>query len=212
MVPHDGVYYRHDDFEVRTQNMNPDERENGHAHVKAMLLSATSHAIPVVAGEPGFGTWQRLIFFEMDEPKDRSITFHVFGALSERGIGRRAPGRLADVGIERRKSRQIDLGGVADRRRRAGLDPVDDHDEDGRHQRDPAADRLARRSRASTSCAWRCRTGRTPRRSSRSPRSRPCRSWPTSISSGSTRWPRWKPASRGCASTPATSSTRTRCG
>ena len=30
--------------------MNPDERENGHAHVKAMLFPATSHAIPVVAG------------------------------------------------------------------------------------------------------------------------------------------------------------------
>ena len=80
LVPHDGVYYQHDDLEVRTQNLNPDERVNGHAHVKAMLLSATSHAIPVVAGEPGFGTWQRLIFFEMDEPKDRTITFHVFGS------------------------------------------------------------------------------------------------------------------------------------
>jgi thiamine phosphate synthase YjbQ (UPF0047 family) len=79
LVPHEGVYYQHDDFEVRTQNMNPDERENGHAHVKAMLLSATSHAIPVVAGEPAFGTWQRLILFEMDEPKDRTITFQVFG-------------------------------------------------------------------------------------------------------------------------------------
>ena len=79
LVPHDGVVYAHDDFETRTQNMHEDERANGHAHVKAMLLSATSHAIPVVAGEPGFGTWQRLIFFEMDEPKDRTITFHVFG-------------------------------------------------------------------------------------------------------------------------------------
>ena len=49
-IPHDGVYYAHDDFEVRTQNMNEDERKNGHAHVKAMMLSATSHAIPVVAG------------------------------------------------------------------------------------------------------------------------------------------------------------------
>ena len=79
MVPHEGVYYAHDDFEVRTQNMHENERANGHAHVKAMLLSATSHAIPVVAGEPGLGAWQRLIFFEMDEPKDRTITFHVFG-------------------------------------------------------------------------------------------------------------------------------------
>lgn len=80
LVPHDGTYYQHDDFEIRTQNMHEDERANGHAHVKAMLLSATSHAIPVVAGEPGFGTWQRLILFEMDEPKPRTITFHVFGS------------------------------------------------------------------------------------------------------------------------------------
>ena len=79
LVPHEGVYYRHDDFDVRTQNMHEDERKNGHAHVKAMLLSATSHAIPVVAGEPMLGTWQQLIFFEMDEPKDRQVTFQVFG-------------------------------------------------------------------------------------------------------------------------------------
>lgn len=79
LVPDHGVYYAHDDFEIRTQNMHDDERKNGHAHVKAMLLSATSHAIPVSAGEPGFGTWQRLIFFEMDEPKERRVTFHVFG-------------------------------------------------------------------------------------------------------------------------------------
>jgi secondary thiamine-phosphate synthase enzyme len=80
LVPHEGRYYRHDDFDIRTQNMHDDERKNGHAHVKAMLLSATSHAIPVLSGEPGMGTWQRLIFFEMDEPKDRTITFQVFGS------------------------------------------------------------------------------------------------------------------------------------
>ena len=79
LVPHEGVYYAHDDFDVRTQNMNEGERVNGHAHVKAMLLSATSHAIPVTSGEPAFGRWQRLILFEMDEPKPRQITFHVFG-------------------------------------------------------------------------------------------------------------------------------------
>jgi secondary thiamine-phosphate synthase enzyme len=80
LVPHEGTYYRHDDFELRTQNLHPDERKNGHAHVKAMLLSATSHAIPVAGGEPSLGTWQRLLFFEMDEPKDRTITFQVFGS------------------------------------------------------------------------------------------------------------------------------------
>jgi secondary thiamine-phosphate synthase enzyme len=79
LVPDDGVYYAHDDFAVRTQNMHEDERKNGHAHVKSMLLSATSHAIPVSAGEPRLGRWQRLIFLELDEPKDRRVTFHVFG-------------------------------------------------------------------------------------------------------------------------------------
>jgi secondary thiamine-phosphate synthase enzyme len=77
--PHEGIYYAHDDFDIRTQNMNEGERKNGHAHVKAMMLSATSHAIPVVAGEPGFGRWQRLIFLELDEPKERRVTFQVFG-------------------------------------------------------------------------------------------------------------------------------------
>ncbi|MEX0983622.1 MAG: secondary thiamine-phosphate synthase enzyme YjbQ [Actinomycetota bacterium] len=79
-VPDEGMYYEHDDFQIRTQNMHEDERKNGHAHVKAMLLSATSHAIPVAGGAPALGTWQRLIFLELDEPKDRAVTFHVFGA------------------------------------------------------------------------------------------------------------------------------------
>lgn len=79
LVPED-AYYAHDDFERRTQNLEEGhERQNGHSHVKAMLLSATSHAIPVSAGEPMFGRWQRLILFEMDEPKERQVTFHVFG-------------------------------------------------------------------------------------------------------------------------------------
>ena len=79
LVPED-VYYAHDDLERRTQNLaESHERRNGHSHVKSMLLSATSHAIPVSEGEPAFGRWQRLILFEMDEPKDRQIVFHVFG-------------------------------------------------------------------------------------------------------------------------------------
>ena len=79
LVPED-VYYAHDDLDRRTQNLEEShERRNGHSHVKSMLLSATSHAIPVAAGEPAFGRWQRLILFEMDEPKDRQVLFHVFG-------------------------------------------------------------------------------------------------------------------------------------
>jgi len=80
LVP-DDLYYAHDDLARRTQNLDEShERRNGPAHVKAMVLSASSHAIPVAAGEPMLGRWQRLILFEMDEPKDRTVTFHVFGA------------------------------------------------------------------------------------------------------------------------------------
>lgn len=80
LVPDEDHYYAHDDLDRRTQNLaESHERANGHAHVKAMLLSATSHAIPVVAGEPAFGRWQRLILLELDEPKERQISFHVFG-------------------------------------------------------------------------------------------------------------------------------------
>lgn len=79
LVP-DEVYYAHDDAARRTQNLDEShERRNGPAHVKAMLLSASSHAIPVAGGTAMLGRWQRLILFEMDEPKARQVIFHVFG-------------------------------------------------------------------------------------------------------------------------------------
>jgi secondary thiamine-phosphate synthase enzyme len=80
LVP-DDAYYAHDDLDRRTQNLaESHERRNGAAHLKAMLLSASSHAIPVAGGAPMFGRWQRLILFEMDEPKGRQVVFHVIGA------------------------------------------------------------------------------------------------------------------------------------
>jgi secondary thiamine-phosphate synthase enzyme len=80
LVPED-AYYAHDDLDRRTQNLaESHERQNGHSHVTSMLLSASSHAIPVTDGEPTLGRWQRLILFEMDEPKERRVLFHAFGA------------------------------------------------------------------------------------------------------------------------------------
>jgi len=80
VIAPDDVYYAHDDLERRTQNLaEPHERQNGHAHVKQMLLSTTSHAIPVGAGEPLLGRWQRLLLVELDDPHDRRIVFQVFG-------------------------------------------------------------------------------------------------------------------------------------
>jgi secondary thiamine-phosphate synthase enzyme len=79
LVPGD-VYYAHDDLDRRTQNLQEGhERANGQSHVSQMLLGATSHAIPVGAGEPLLGQWQRLLLIELDEPKERTVLFHVFG-------------------------------------------------------------------------------------------------------------------------------------
>jgi secondary thiamine-phosphate synthase enzyme len=79
LIPRD-AYYAHDDLDRRTQNLaESHERQNGHSHVTSMFLSATSHSIPVSSGEPMLGRWQRLILFEMDEPKERRVVFHAFG-------------------------------------------------------------------------------------------------------------------------------------
>lgn len=75
-----GIYYAHDDLERRTQNLQEGhERANGRSHVTQMLLGGSSHAIPVTAGEPLLGRWQRLLLLELDEPKERTVLFHVFG-------------------------------------------------------------------------------------------------------------------------------------
>lgn len=78
LVPRDD-YFAHDDLTRRTQNLVANERANGQAHVLQMIIGGTSHSIPVAGGEPLLGVWQRLFLLELDEPKDRSITFHVFG-------------------------------------------------------------------------------------------------------------------------------------
>jgi secondary thiamine-phosphate synthase enzyme len=72
------IYYAHDDMDRRTL-VEEHERPNGRSHVIQMLVGGTSHAIPVAAGEPLLGRWQRLIIVELDEPKPRTVHFHVTG-------------------------------------------------------------------------------------------------------------------------------------
>lgn len=79
LVP-DGLYYAHDDLERRTQNLQEGhERANGRSHVVHMLLGGSSQAIPVEAGEPALGRWQRLLLLELDEPKPRTVGLRVYG-------------------------------------------------------------------------------------------------------------------------------------
>jgi secondary thiamine-phosphate synthase enzyme len=78
LVP--ATYYAHDDLERRRQNLaEGHERANGRSHVAHMLLGGASQAIPVDAGEPALGRWQRLILLELDEARPRRVSFRVLG-------------------------------------------------------------------------------------------------------------------------------------
>lgn len=82
LVPPD-AYYRHDDFEIRDPatlaSTAEEEPINGHAHIKQMLLGSSSETIPVVDGALGLGTWQRVMFIELDQARARRVTVQVEG-------------------------------------------------------------------------------------------------------------------------------------
>ncbi len=80
LVPSDR-YYAHDDWDRRTENMCPEDMEtgNGHAHCMAMLLGTAGEAIPVCDGELSLGTWQRVLFLELDRQRDRRWLVQVVG-------------------------------------------------------------------------------------------------------------------------------------
>lgn len=70
--------YKHNDFIIRTVNMNEDECPNGHAHCRHLLLK-TSETIPVAAGELLLGRWQRIFLIELDRPREREVIIQVQG-------------------------------------------------------------------------------------------------------------------------------------
>lgn len=69
--------YAHDFFEVRTE-ARPDERSNGHAHVKAFLLGE-SETVPVERGRMILGSRQSIFFVELDGGRKRRVIIQVFG-------------------------------------------------------------------------------------------------------------------------------------
>lgn len=73
--------YFHNDLEARRhQWIAPDERPNGDAHARALLLGA-SVTLNVVAGELSLGTWQRIFLVELDGPRRRSVSILVMGSM-----------------------------------------------------------------------------------------------------------------------------------
>ena len=70
--------YQHNDFSIRTVNMNPDESPNGHAHLQHLLLG-TSETVPVIDGIMQIGRYQSVFFIELDEPRDREVMVQIVG-------------------------------------------------------------------------------------------------------------------------------------
>jgi len=65
--------YRHDD-----PRYSDCDRGNAHAHLRSVLLSRHV-SVPVVDGEMALGTYQSIIFAELDGPRDRQVHLQVLG-------------------------------------------------------------------------------------------------------------------------------------
>jgi secondary thiamine-phosphate synthase enzyme len=59
-----------------------DGRANAHAHLLGLFMSA-SVSIPLIEGRPLLGTWQSILFVELDGPREgRLLNVHVIGEAS----------------------------------------------------------------------------------------------------------------------------------
>lgn len=76
LVPID-TSYSHDLFEVR-QNVAPNERSNGHAHVKAFLLGS-SETVPIEKSNLALGPRQSIFFVELDGGRSREVYIKILG-------------------------------------------------------------------------------------------------------------------------------------
>lgn len=78
VAPADAAYF-HNDFTVRTVNMEEDECPNGHAHCQHLFLS-TSETIPIANGRLALGPWQSVFMVELDRPREREVVVQLLGA------------------------------------------------------------------------------------------------------------------------------------
>ena len=80
LAPSD-IRYGHDDFPRRAA-VAPDERANGTAHCRSLLLGATQ-VFQVIDGALRLGRWQRIFLVECDGPQPRTVSVLVIGLRGE---------------------------------------------------------------------------------------------------------------------------------
>ncbi|BAZ94205.1 uncharacterized protein FOKN1_1819 [Thiohalobacter thiocyanaticus] len=71
-----GDEYLHNDIHLR--DCPPDEPENAHSHLVAMLLGS-SEVVPVSEGRLVLGQYQSVLLVELDGPRERTVAVQVVG-------------------------------------------------------------------------------------------------------------------------------------
>jgi secondary thiamine-phosphate synthase enzyme len=77
IAPMNREYY-HNNFDVRTVNMQEDECPNAHSHCQHLMLSA-SESVPIINGRLHLGRWQRFFLIELDRAKQRTVSVQILG-------------------------------------------------------------------------------------------------------------------------------------
>jgi secondary thiamine-phosphate synthase enzyme len=72
-----GARYGHNDLRARAE-APPEERPNGHAHARALLLGV-SVCLTVAQGQVDLGDWQSVFLVELDGPRRRTLSIQVLG-------------------------------------------------------------------------------------------------------------------------------------
>lgn len=68
--------YLHNDIDLR--DCPPDEPENAHSHLAAMLLGS-SEVVSIADGDMILGQYQSVMLFELDGPRQRQVSVQVYG-------------------------------------------------------------------------------------------------------------------------------------
>ena len=75
LIPPDD-HYQHNDIALR--DCPPDEPENAHSHLAAMLLGS-SEVIALTNGELVLGQYQSVMLYELDGPRTRKVSVQIYG-------------------------------------------------------------------------------------------------------------------------------------
>jgi secondary thiamine-phosphate synthase enzyme len=69
---HRNTKYLHDMISLR-EGVPPEERINGHSHVRSLLFPSST-AVPIVDGFLQLGDWKRIFFVELDPIRRRKVS------------------------------------------------------------------------------------------------------------------------------------------